>query len=273
MNGGVSSEFPVFSYAGRYSSDKPTALHLHHAVELVLVTSGQCVTYFDGVPYEGNPGTLHVIPPDTPHIQYNQGHAETTYVVFEFNSADFDSSLRCIDVGHDRMIRQWMADLYDLFHDMDSESCDGLLYSLLRRIARLEQSRLGHKLKHPALANALRYIRKNFTREISVTEVASQAAVSTSHLKTLFYQGVGISPRNYILKRRMAYARQLLLNPYIAISAIASMCGIANPNYFSRLFKKYHGCTPGEFRSRVAGDPLAFQQKGITEVCSQEDAS
>ena len=47
----------------------------------------------------------------------------------------------------------------------------------------------------------------------------------------------------------MQAAKQLLLNPYSNISEVAALCGFEDMHYFTRVFKKFYGMPPGEFRN------------------------
>lgn len=47
----------------------------------------------------------------------------------------------------------------------------------------------------------------------------------------------------------MGHARQLLRNSRLTISEIGEQCGYRNAYYFCRIFRKVHGCTPGEYRA------------------------
>ena len=74
------------------------------------------------------------------------------------------------------------------------------------------------------------------------------------YIRKLFKKEVGVTPADYLLKERMALAKQLLtsgvsnkFSPY-SISQIAEACGYSEPLYFSRVFKKYYGVSPSEYK-------------------------
>jgi two-component system response regulator YesN len=52
----------------------------------------------------------------------------------------------------------------------------------------------------------------------------------------------------YVTGLRIETAKQLLLNPKLSIKQVCIDSGYSNPNYFSRIFKKWTGITPTEFR-------------------------
>ena len=98
--------------------------------------------------------------------------------------------------------------------------------------------------------SALKYIDKNYTDEnISLDSVAVASNISANYLSALFSQKVGLSFVEYITKKRMARARQLLRSTSKRSGEIAVEIGYKDPRYFSFVFKKKHGCTPSQYRS------------------------
>jgi AraC-like DNA-binding protein len=57
--------------------------------------------------------------------------------------------------------------------------------------------------------------------------------------------------REYVLSRRIDFARRLLLDPMNNISGVSDSCGFSTPAYFARVFRKVVGCAPTEY----ANDP------------------
>lgn len=98
--------------------------------------------------------------------------------------------------------------------------------------------------------SALKYIDRNYTDEnISLDSVAVASNISANYLSALFSQKVGLSFVEYITKKRMARARQLLRNTSKRSGEIAVDIGYKDPRYFSFVFKKKHGCTPSQYRN------------------------
>ena len=98
--------------------------------------------------------------------------------------------------------------------------------------------------------SALKYIDKNYMDEnISLDSVAVASNISANYLCALFSQKVGLSFVEYITKKRMAKARQLLKNTSKRSGEIALEIGYKDPRYFSFVFKKKHGCTPSQYRN------------------------
>lgn len=94
------------------------------------------------------------------------------------------------------------------------------------------------------------YINENYARDISLDEVSRMVDISPYYFSKLFKQEVGENFSEYLTRTRIRNARQLLDNPKHSIKEVCMMCGYSDPNYFSRIFKKYEGMTPSEYRER-----------------------
>ena len=74
--------------------------------------------------------------------------------------------------------------------------------------------------------------------------------ISPYYFSKLFKQEVGETFIEYLTRTRIRNARRLLEDPRHSIKEVCMLCGYSDPNYFSRIFKKYEGMTPSEYRDR-----------------------
>lgn len=96
---------------------------------------------------------------------------------------------------------------------------------------------------------AQKYIKDNFSRSITLAEVAGHVYVNTTYLSTLFKELTGENFVHYITKCRIKKAQELLKDVQYNVSEIGEIVGYENPRYFSEVFKKNVGMTPYEFRN------------------------
>jgi AraC-like DNA-binding protein len=248
---------PIFSQASKFEGKRNVRMHSHPGIELILVSSGKGEISIDKTSYKIREGSLIVVAPEVEHNQISKGKLATLFVVFEVDPHFFDYSSRIIDVSGDKWIKQWMTTICELSINMDYEFCDGIIYSLLKRIKYIEkiQHKSKYKIMHNALNKAVAYIDDNFASSLTSEDIAHIAGVSKSYLKALFVKELGISPKKYLQNIRMGHARKILQNPYLYIEEIAAMCGYNDANYFSRAFKKIHQCTPLEYKDFIKNRP------------------
>ena len=109
---------------------------------------------------------------------------------------------------------------------------------------------LSPKTSNSKINEAISFIQINFTQTISLAELASSLNVTPNYLSKEFKKQIGVSFTEYLTTYRLNAAKRLLSTTNYSISEISGICGYLDTNYFSRIFKKYEGCTPKDFRNQ-----------------------
>lgn len=92
------------------------------------------------------------------------------------------------------------------------------------------------------------YLNDHFTEEISLERIAKSMGCSDSYVSHIFKKAVGITPIQYVIRRRIGLAQTLLISTDSSATQIATMVGYDNTNYFSTLFSKIVGVSPIRYR-------------------------
>lgn len=92
------------------------------------------------------------------------------------------------------------------------------------------------------------YINEHFTEELTLEQVASLVGFSKYHFTRLFRQYTGTSFYKYLNQKRIAHAKNLLLDPELSVIEVATQSGFSSLSAFLRMFKLSNNCTPTEFR-------------------------
>ena len=98
---------------------------------------------------------------------------------------------------------------------------------------------------------SLAYMKENYSRDISIEDVAEHVGMSAGYLSRQIKKTEGKSFIMLLNSIRIETAKGLLNNPQIKIHEIAQMVGFAKTSYFIHVFKKYYGITPGEYRRKI----------------------
>lgn len=101
------------------------------------------------------------------------------------------------------------------------------------------------------IAAAKRFIRANFSRELSLTKVAGHVSLNHQYFSVLFKRETGTAVIDYITQVRVEQAKLLLRGTHKTIQEIAWEVGFQDPRYFSRQFKKQAGMTPRAYRDQI----------------------
>ncbi|UZE16474.1 DNA-binding response regulator [Pseudomonas sp. B21-054] len=106
----------------------------------------------------------------------------------------------------------------------------------------------GHQ-KHQALSHIMLYIDQHFRESIDQRDLAKRCGMTTFRFSRLFKEANGLGFTDYVLNKRMSFAKELLDNSQMPITSIGYEAGFKDPSYFARAFKQYASCTPSEYRS------------------------
>lgn len=94
----------------------------------------------------------------------------------------------------------------------------------------------------------VRYLEEHYRENITLDGLCRWFGYSRTRLNQLFREYTGTSICRYLMNVRLENACKSLLSTRQSVYSIAMESGFSNQNYFSRQFKKYIGCTPGEYR-------------------------
>ncbi len=103
-----------------------------------------------------------------------------------------------------------------------------------------------------AVIKAMAYIKKSYhDKDISLEKVASEVALSHYYFSHIFKDEIRITFIEYLTKVRIEAAAKLLKNKNLNVNQIAFAVGYQDPNYFSKVFKKYMKTSPVEYRENL----------------------
>ncbi len=98
------------------------------------------------------------------------------------------------------------------------------------------------------------YIDAHFKEEITLDKLSEVTFLNKYHIVHAFKNYKGISPINYMIKKRIDEAKVLLVTTNMQISEIAYIVGFASQSYFAQSFKKATGISPIQYRHNHAVD-------------------
>jgi AraC-like DNA-binding protein len=102
----------------------------------------------------------------------------------------------------------------------------------------------------PRIAHVASFIRNNYHRRLTLTEMADKVNLSRWRLCHLFKESMGTSPERYLTKVRLEKARQLLETEFLTVKEVMNRVGMSDASYFARSFKSAYGVTPGKIQNR-----------------------
>lgn len=124
----------------------------------------------------------------------------------------------------------------------------------LSRLAALRLDTICNEGNKDVIMSIKAYIRSNYAADLNAAQIAQKFYLNASYLSTLFKEKTGMNLTSYIEGIRMEKAKQLLEGKALSITEVALDTGYSDSNYFSKVFKKYTGMPPRQYRENAQRD-------------------
>jgi AraC-type DNA-binding domain-containing proteins len=117
-----------------------------------------------------------------------------------------------------------------------------------------------------ALRKAENFIMENYTRKISLKEIADMAGLSPPYFSTIFKEEMGENLSKYLNRLRVEKAGRLLLETDMSLSEIAACCCFEDQSWFSKIFKAFTGISPGKYRNQGGGIIRTITENNLSQA-------
>ena len=144
-----------------------------------------------------------------------------------------------------------LSEVYDALNKNipSKEEIDTLLIPLcnMLELTYIKSKETETSEEHP-IDSVIRYIKKNYTQPITLSDVCAKLHYSRSYVSHMFKQHTGRSFRQYLTEIRLDVAKTLLQYSGLSITEISFSIGFEDSTYFASIFKKHYGISPSVYR-------------------------
>lgn len=230
----------VHRFVGPHGARKPSH---HDCWELIHVFRGRGTLHTDA-PYPFRAGWSYLMPPGLPHREHSDETMDTLWIGLTGRRLKVRRGQKLVAVESPQMAplleQLWLG--VERPASASGPELDGLLLAALGRFFRLlkERNATGSDLLH----QAAEYLRRNFSAELRVADLAARFGFSEGYFYRAFKRRLGVTPVEYLTRLRVEQAQKLLQHSSMSIARVARLVGYRDPLYFSRIYRKWTGHPP-----------------------------
>jgi len=228
-------------------------LHRHDYWEIVYYTKGNGYVDINGeiVPFQEN--DIFAIPPNVLHNDYSDVGFQNYYYTFSDDNFNRMTWIKFHDTENNDFLNITER-LYREFH-FKRKNYENIVDSLYMVLFNYIVSLSKEKEMNQYVSFVINDIINNISNpDYNIQQTLQKVPLTEDYLRKLFYQETGKTPLQYLTKKRISYAKQLLyLLPHsgISIQEIAWRSGFSDNYYFSRVFKKLTGVSPKHWYNHI----------------------
>jgi len=253
----------------------PISWHRHDRHELLMLLSGGAAYEFkNGSELELAGGQMLIVPPRHLHRASRDIRTPSIICAVNFHTTPDDSRRSPFTKKEARWIaarfesrdpglytmtsalRRMAHSLHQMLiqHRKSPTTPDGLasmrlLVAYIIVEAARHTSGMHQRRAADAVAIAKEHMENQFTEPLTMNDVAQNAGCSRAHLFLVFKRETGMSPNDWLQRRRVKAATELLRTTNRKLEDIATATGFSSAQYCCQVFRKYTGKTPGEHRA------------------------
>ncbi len=260
---------PVRIYHNREEDEYPP--HWHYSYEIIMPVVGRFEVVVDHAGYELLPGEVFVIPSGVVH-ELNPLEPGERYIFM----VDQDMVLNieglppirgtfypCAHLRFDRdpeTLRQVSDVLWAAVREQEEDrpmrkaAIRAWLTVALVRLGRwLAESRQANRAERRHSMNATMlevyaYVAAHCSEKLTLEDIAARSGYSKYHFARVFREYAGVSFYEFYMRQRMLLCTRLLTEQSIPVTEVALRAGFGSIATFNRIFKRYQGMTPSEYR-------------------------
>ena len=266
--GRVLGLFPKFLNVGKQESDIVYHYqeHVQDEYEFIYILKGSVEYKCNGKKFVAKANDMYFIQPGQTHEESSlREPLEFIYVKFflyNYRSARMDSFLNDINLQRfEKPGRGLRTKFLKIFEEMQNKELgfkqiveNGIMEILvdIMRILKMNQTeKMSSSSVNDVIAMIIDDITMNVQKNYSVEEIARTYGISKSSLHHSFKKQTGLPFKDYVNRIKIREAEYQLTVTDKTVTHISWLLGYSNVYYFCRLFKKYKGITPTEFRKRT----------------------
>lgn len=258
----------------KFTHNDKSSYHCHDFISFIYVMSGSCAYKIDGILYSVTKGDLiicnsgvyheRIVPMEEEVMEFHLGFSNFKCDSLEFNHLLPPQTVPVVKLGSHE--QDFLKCLSDIFYEQ-SKSEPGtqlvlksivmrLIVTVLKAVFEEENDSSNNCInfesydKSYIVSSIISFIDENYMKDISLNKISQNTYLSAAYVSKLFKEETGETPINYLIKKRLSKAHEMLKQGLLPVKEIAKLVGYEDAYHFSKLFKKYYGISPSKVSRR-----------------------
>lgn len=262
----------LYVFKENFNNKSNVTYHCHDFVSLVYVLSGECTYKINNELYRVKKGDLMIFNPEVYHGKMFEAKEEILEFQTGFNNL-FIENIKTSDFlpasaspfialsKYDIEFYKYCTEIL-LVHERHEVGFELILKTEIMKLIVLilkainideaeevkDYVNIESYDKMSIVSSIITYIEDNYMHTISLEKISKNMYLSPVYISKIFKESTGDSPINFLIKKRLSKAVELISNGNISIKSISNAVGYNDAYYFSKLFKKYYGCPPSKYK-------------------------
>ncbi len=233
---------------------------------LIYIESGRCYVTEEGITQEAVAGDVIFYRPNEPQdYDYRDEDCPQTNFWFHFTGGYCEKLIEDVGLTRARIVHLKNPNRLEMFFTSICENyhmaqpnfalaCAGQLISVLAVVGR-DAAELTENFDESSsmrlMSQLIAHMKMVNQLSMRIENAAKFCNMSTTHFNRTFKQLTGVSPKEFMTRRRIDRAKELLLFTDRSIANIAELVGYKDQNYFARVFRQITGVSPTHFKKSV----------------------
>ena len=225
--------------------------HSHNNYEFVYFFNGSGVFGYGGKEYYFTKGSYYLMKPFESHYESYDNTGQSLVLSFipgeeVLKPENLFSNDNANPIGSVcELIREELKSSMP-FSDY---AIDGLVSLLLAKIVR--PIHIKKDMVNDGIRKSMNYLDQYFMTDIKIAELAGDCGYCADHFRFLFKSKTGLTPKQYVLSKRIKLSKKLLKETDFSLNDIYKRCGFKSYSQFAVFFKERVKMTPMEYRNKV----------------------
>lgn len=252
-----------------YEKGRIIVPHGHNCYEFVYYFNGKGISHYDKettsinksyVKYYGTDLTnsnsfnfasnsYAIFKPNTLHDEHHYEPASIMAFGFELKDKSIELETNCF-IDTDKTVLEYIKKITEEYKNKYFQYKSFIESYISQMLIEIKRKKTNFAATREPIDYSIYYINEHYMMDININTIAINSGYSPDHFRILFKKKLGITPKNYIIKKRIELAKHLLETTSLTVTQVSESCGFKYSSLFTVAFNQATGMNPLAYRNK-----------------------